>query len=123
MSKRTKKIVAVQQAVETPVVETPVVETPVVETPVVETAKPKKKLSSQAQRYNAQEHLPDGAVITVLATDKNPKGGKAEGRFALYRDGQTVAEYVAASVKAGNPKALARNDVRWDLVAGFISVQ
>jgi hypothetical protein len=35
----------------------------------------------------------------------------------------TVGEYIDKSNKAGNPKSLAANDVRWDYSKGFINVE
>jgi hypothetical protein len=54
-------------------------------------------------------------VIRVLATT-NPKkpGSESHTRFALYRDGQTVSEFLAA----GGRKA----DLSWDLEKGFIAI-
>jgi hypothetical protein len=64
----------------------------------------------------------DNRKIKVLVSD-NPKRGKSRDRFALHRSGSTVAQYVARSVKAGNPASLARSDVRWDLRKGLIAVR
>lgn len=60
--------------------------------------------------------------LTNGSRRRNPKRGRAEGRFALYRDGMTVGEYVQISSDAGNPKALALADVCWDVASGFIVV-
>lgn len=59
--------------------------------------------------------VPNNATITILAQG-NPKGEgtKRAARFALYRDGMTVADYIAAGGR--------RKDVRVDIVAGNISV-
>jgi hypothetical protein len=56
------------------------------------------------------------AIITLLVTD-NPKrkGTLAFDRFALYKNGMTVAEYIAAGGRTG--------DVNHDVSEGYISVQ
>lgn len=56
----------------------------------------------------------DGMKITVLAKE-NPKRAKAAERFALYKNGMTIAEYVAAGGLIA--------DVRWDVRQEFISVK
>lgn len=53
------------------------------------------------------------AVITLLIKH-NPKRGKSADRFALYRDGMTVGEYVAAGGK--------RDDIPFDTKRNFIKV-
>lgn len=55
------------------------------------------------------------SIITIKTTD-NPKrqGTLAYGRFALYQDGMTVAEYVTAGGRTG--------DVNHDAEAGYIEL-
>ena len=55
--------------------------------------------------------------------ESGPKKRNAQTKFALYKDGQTVCEYIEASTKAGTPKATAMADVCWDMAHNFISVQ
>jgi hypothetical protein len=55
--------------------------------------------------------------ITVLSK-KNPRTGKAGERFAKYRTGMTVAEYI----KAIGDRGRAIRDIRWDLTCRFISL-
>jgi hypothetical protein len=64
----------------------------------------------------------DNKKIKLLVTE-NPKRGKSRDRFALYQNGQTVEQFVARIVKAGNPVSVARADLRWDLGKGLIAVQ
>lgn len=56
-----------------------------------------------------------GKVITVVAKE-NPKkqGSSSATRFALYRNGMTVAEFVTAGGTLG--------DVEWDTKRGFITL-
>lgn len=56
------------------------------------------------------------AIITILVMD-NPKrkGTLTFDRFALYKDGMTVAEYVAAGGRTG--------DVNFDVEQGYISLE
>lgn len=56
----------------------------------------------------------DSMKITVLSKE-NPKRAKAAERFALYKNGMTIGDYVAA----GGTLA----DVRWDVKQSFISVK
>lgn len=56
----------------------------------------------------------DSMKITLLVKE-NPKRAKAAERFALYKNGLTIADYVAA----GGTLA----DVRWDTKMNFISVK
>lgn len=55
------------------------------------------------------------AIITIKTID-NPKrmGTLAYARFELYKDGMTVAEYVAAGGRTG--------DVIYDMAEGYISL-
>lgn len=59
----------------------------------------------------------DGAAKIKILTEKgaNPKRGTAAERFALYKNGMTVDEYIAAGGK--------RADVNWDVAQGFISTK
>lgn len=83
----------------------------------------KKKASEQVQKWRAQKKFDLTQVITVLATEKNPKRAKAAARFALYKSGMTVQQVIDAYKKAEYSAALAMADMRWDAVAGFISVK
>lgn len=55
----------------------------------------------------------DDMVITVKIGD-NPKKGTAKARFALYKTGMTVKEYLDAGGK--------RPDISWDAKQGWIEV-
>jgi hypothetical protein len=55
----------------------------------------------------------DAQVIRLLVNE-NPKRGDSRTRFARYRTGMKVADYVTRCVKAGNPASLARADLRWE---------
>lgn len=78
----------------------------------------------------ANRLYPDAAVIRVnpeQMTTKgeliNPKRGAAATRFALYRDGMTVGEYIAAVTKAGAKSAVATADLKFDVARNFIAIQ
>ena len=45
----------------------------------------------------------------------NPKRGKSEARFALYKEGMTVQEYIEAGGYAA--------DIKWDLDRDFIRIE
>lgn len=63
----------------------------------------------------------DGKITIVNAQPKaaGTGGGK---RYALYRNGQTVQQYLDASTKAGNRLGLAKADVMWDFNHEFITI-
>jgi hypothetical protein len=60
-------------------------------------------------RYNKD------SVITIVATS-NPKrkGTLTYTRFALYKNGMTIADYVKAGGRTG--------DINYDIIAGYITV-
>lgn len=94
----------------------PVTETATTETPVVE-AKAKKA------RYAPTSVLVDAAVITAVKANPKRVGSKAYDRYArFHKEGQTVAEYIAANKEANFSGMLARNDLRWDLEHGHIEI-
>lgn len=64
-----------------------------------------------------------GHRIAVLVK-QNPKvpNRKAHARFALYKDGMTVAAYQEAVKAAGHPFKIAAADLLWDQRHGFISL-
>jgi len=87
-------------------------------------AKVVRKRSAHHIAWVAEKDPDLGAKIVVLAAN-NPKKRGAAPRFALYRSGMTVQEYIDAQIKSnlkGTGKALALADIRWDATAGFISV-
>lgn len=63
----------------------------------------------------------DERKITVLA-ERNPKakGSKSEARFALYKTGMTVGEYVLAVKALGRTRRLAIRDINWDAEHEYI---
>ena len=64
----------------------------------------------------------DGQVIHLLVKE-NPKRGDSATRFAYYRNGITVEDYVARCVKGGASSSLARADLRWDSQRKFIAIR
>jgi hypothetical protein len=83
--------------------------------------KKKRKASNTVTNWKAQKAFPLDAKIHIVSTS-NPKRRAAATRFNLYTEGMTVGQYIEASHKAGNSKALAMADVRWDHVSEFIKV-
>jgi hypothetical protein len=63
------------------------------------------------------------AKVIHLLLKENPKRGDSATRFAYYRNGITVDDYVARCVKAGAPSSLARADLRWDVERKFIAIR
>lgn len=78
----------------------------------------------------ANRLYPDAAVIRVnleMVNAKgeidNPKRGAAATRFALYRDGMTVGDYIKAVTAAGGKSAVATADLKFDVARNFIAIQ
>lgn len=65
-------------------------------------------------RRGKEPTIPDTAKIKLLVNE-NPKRGASAERFALYRNGMTVADYLEAGGK--------RADISWDVNKGFIEVR
>lgn len=61
-------------------------------------------------------------IIHPMSTNPKNKGSRANAIFALYRDGQTVAEFVEAVVAAGFPRKRASSAIRWDSARKFITL-
>lgn len=66
---------------------------------------------------------PDTRIVTVLS-EANPKAfkSKSHARFALYRTGMTVGDYIEAVKKHGRTRRVAMRDIDWDLKHGYISL-
>jgi prevent-host-death family protein len=64
------------------------------------------------------------ALIRVLSP-RNPKklGYRSRERFNLYRDGMTVADYIAAVVDFGGKEQVALDDLAWDQNHLFIKIE
>lgn len=83
---------------------------------------PKKK-SEQVQKWKDTKAFGPEQVITVVATGE-PKKRDAGKRFALYKTGQTVAQYQAVMKEAMSRTAKqTMGDIRWDHAKGFISIK
>ena len=66
---------------------------------------------------------PEIADKDTGAVKINPKRGKAAGRFAFYKDGMTVGDYIAACVAAGEKPGVATADLKFDTTRNFIIVE
>lgn len=94
-----------------------------------QTDKPKTKKKKTSNTVMVWRKLIAAKACTsgkITFTDefrgKNPKRGKAAIRYTLYKEGMDVPAYIEVSNKAGNAKAQAQTDVRWDVASGFILV-
>lgn len=74
--------------------------------------KPAEKKAQPKSTGGGRAHFTTDAVITIVHKGDNPKKGTAADRFALYRNGMTVAAYIAAGGQ--------RRDVVWDQKMGWI---
>lgn len=59
--------------------------------------------------------VPASAVIKAVVANPKKAGSMAHARFARYKAGMTVGDFL----KAGGR----RDDIRWDLKRGFISLK
>jgi hypothetical protein len=69
----------------------------------------------------APRRLTSGTVSVLVANPKRP-GTRAHAAFSCYRDGQTVAEFIAACAAGNIPEQEARANLSWDRRKGFISI-
>ena len=85
--------------------------------PATKSAKPAAKSAKPAAPKKAgggRASFTEDAIITVVHKGDSPKRGTAADRYALYRNGMTVAAYIAAGGQ--------RRDVVWDQKMGWITV-
>lgn len=63
-------------------------------------------------------------TATIAAVVANPKqpGSRSHARFALYRAGATVQQFIDACVAAGFPAREAKADLSWDRRKQFITI-
>jgi hypothetical protein len=121
---KTDKVTAPAEPPVAPKTEKPIAPPAVATTDAPATPKKKRKWSAHHLAWKATKDFPDTARIVVLSAE-NPKKRGAAAKFNHYKrgaEGMTVGEYIEASHKAGNAKAVAKEDVKWDFTAGFISV-
>ena len=81
------------------------------------------------KRFTAWKHavkdiiIPGHYVITMLRQYNPKRAGQGPARrFALYRNGQTVAQYQAACAAAGVPAETTDLDIKFDIGKGYIRV-
>jgi hypothetical protein len=75
-------------------------------------------------------HGDDWKIKLVAATNPKREGSDAAARFALYKDGMTVAEFLEACAALGQqlngkpmPRFRFRADIKWDEAKGFITLE
>lgn len=85
-------------------------------TPIVERHNPIQQEDTDMSEAKTRARANKKAIITFVA-DPNPKRNNtlARERYALYRVGMTVAEYIAAGGRSG--------DVNHDVAEGYITLQ
>lgn len=79
-----------------------------------ETKSAAKKPASPTNAVRGKAHFSLDGVITIVHKGDNPKRAAAADRYDLYRNGMTVAAYIAAGGQ--------RRDVVWDQKQGWIKV-
>lgn len=73
-------------------------------------------LSAATETPKGPRAKPHAASTVIrLVAETNPKRGKSAERFAIYRDGMTVAEFLA--------EGGLRADLAWDAEHGYISLE
>lgn len=75
------------------------------------------KLGDETLFWNDMDNIDERSIIHVLSPN-NPKRGESGKRFALYREGMTIKDYLAA---VGDEK-VARQDLAWDQNHLFIKI-
>lgn len=85
------------------------------EKPAAKPAAKKVEAAEPGARGRAPNIAGDAKIKLLVEKGTNPKRGTAAERFALYKNGMTVDEYIAAGGK--------RADVNWDVGQGFIEVK
>lgn len=80
--------------------------------PVARTSGAAGSRSAKPPKIHVSVTRDDSRVITFVAENPKKKGSSAHARFALYKVGMTVSEFVAAGGTLG--------DVKWDAERGFI---
>jgi hypothetical protein len=76
---------------------------------------PAKKAAAESAGTRGRAPNIDGSAKIKVLVKENPKRAAAAERFALYKNGMTVDEYLVAGGK--------RADVNWDVAQGFIEVK
>ena len=82
--------------------------------PVKSEPKAKKVEGVAGEAAIAKKEANRARKITVLIS-QNPKRGAAAARFALYRTGMSVKQFIALGGKF--------RDIAWDIRAGYISAE
>jgi hypothetical protein len=137
MKKTAAKVITPVNPPETPKEDqndTPVVapETVVVEEPTVEVAadvpvQPKKikRRSKAVSDWKEQVNFKPEQVITVLVSvERKPKRDKALLRYAYYKTGMTVQQYIdKMKEKFNTTPNMTHGDIRWDYIKKFIDVK
>ena len=93
--------------------------------PAPEKVKPiraKKVRAPKPEGSSTRTRVADEAVIAEVVANPKKEGSRAYARFALYRAGQTVGQFVAACVAAGFAEREARADISWDRRHDFIKL-
>jgi hypothetical protein len=123
-SKAQRMLNVVQNAVKDKTAEKP--GTPKAEKP----EKAKRPDSETVAKWRVQEKLPADAIIRVKVphTANGPKStgarSRANARYALYKDGMTVTEYLEKCKESPITTVAKGNaDLRWDYVKGFIDIE
>jgi len=83
----------------------------------------KKATEAKAAAHKQKEDALKARKIKIVA-EKNPKreGSASHGRFAIYKNGMTVGQYLAACESAKHSTRAARSDIAWDQEHGFIQL-
>ncbi len=91
-------------------------------------AKPRKERAAKPQAEKVEGDRSrtkieaEGKITAVVENPKKP-GSRAHACFAVYRAGQTVADFIASCGAAGIPEKEARSNIAWDRRKGFITIE
>jgi hypothetical protein len=83
----------------------------------------KKAAAAKAEISKAKRAAQDAKKIKIKV-EKNPKreSSASHARFAIYKNGMTVGQYLAACEAAKHNTRAARSDISWDQEHGYIEL-
>ncbi|WP_336801706.1 hypothetical protein [Kaistia sp. MMO-174] len=91
-------------------------------------AEPKPSRAAKAPKTekvegeSARTKLDTTATIAAVVANPKQPGSRSHARFALYRAGATVQQFIDACVAAGFPAREAKADLSWDRRKQFITI-
>lgn len=85
--------------------------------------KPAKAKAPKAEGSTSRSKINPASIIATVVENPKKAGSRSHARFALYRAGATVQDFIDACVAAGFPAKEANADISWDRRKGFITIK